>query len=471
MKISPITGGPSLLKAALYVGEIVILNVLFYFLFSDRLTASVQAFSQISSLYGWMAMSLTMAYCAGVWMCPMTFYYRGSRNGSIFRNVTSSLMVTLLLFLLFVIFVNRLSFFRTWYLPVYFILLHAAFVIWRVSCRSLIQYLRSMGRNVHKVVYVGSDAALYGLYEEMNNPLYGYQVEGYFADDADESAPEGLTWLGPVTQVTTWLKQHQVQQLYCCLPNEKSDVMIQVMDTCEKHCVHFFILPNIGAYLKRQMTLEMLGSYPVLSVREDPLMSLTNRFVKRVFDIVVSSLVMIPFWLLVYPVVALLTKILQPGPVFFRQKRSGLNGKDFMCYKFRSMRVNADADRLQATADDPRKTKFGDFLRRSSIDELPQFINVLRGDMSIVGPRPHMLSHTEAYSALIDKYMVRHWVRPGITGWAQVSGARGETRELWQMEKRVEYDIWYIEHWSLGLDIRIIFMTIWNAIVGDKQAY
>lgn len=151
--------------------------------------------------------------------------------------------------------------------------------------------------------------------------------------------------------------------------------------------------------------------------------------------------------------------------------RSGENGQTFRCIKFRSMRVNADADRVQATRDDPRKTRFGDFLRRSSIDELPQFINVLRGDMSIVGPRPHMLQHTEQYSKLINKYMVRHLIKPGITGWAQVTGYRGETHSLSQMEGRVRRDIWYLENWSLLLDIRIIFMTVWNALRQDENAY
>ena len=148
-----------------------------------------------------------------------------------------------------------------------------------------------------------------------------------------------------------------------------------------------------------------------------------------------------------------------------------MDGKDFYCLKFRSMHVNKDADRLQATKDDPRKYPFGNFMRKANIDELPQFWNVLRGDMSIVGPRPHMLAHTEQYSQLIDKYMVRHFVKPGVTGWAQVTGFRGETKELWQMEGRVKRDIWYMEHWSIWLDIRIIWLTIKTIFIHDKNAY
>ena len=162
-------------------------------------------------------------------------------------------------------------------------------------------------------------------------------------------------------------------------------------------------------------------------------------------------------------------KLTSRGPIFFKQKRSGEDGKEFWCYKFRSMRVNADADSRQATRNDPRKTYVGELMRRTNIDELPQLINVFLGDMSLVGPRPHMLVHTAQYSALIDKYMLRHQIKPGITGWAQVTGYRGETKELWQMEGRVQRDIWYMEHWTFWLDISIILRTIWKT--GEKAAY
>ena len=166
------------------------------------------------------------------------------------------------------------------------------------------------------------------------------------------------------------------------------------------------------------------------------------------------------FLALLWPVIAMIIKRQSPGPILFRQARTGLDGKTFILLKFRSMHVNAEADRLQATKDDPRKFPFGDWMRRTNVDELPQFWNVLKGEMSIVGPRPHMLAHTAFYSEQIDKYMVRHFVKPGLTGWAQVTGYRGETSELWQMEGRVKRDIWYMEHWSFWLDLRIIWKTI-----------
>jgi putative colanic acid biosynthesis UDP-glucose lipid carrier transferase len=195
-----------------------------------------------------------------------------------------------------------------------------------------------------------------------------------------------------------------------------------------------------------------------------------NKTLKRAFDIVLSLFFLI-FVALIFPIIWLIIKTQSPGPVFFKQLRTGLDGKEFLCYKFRSMHVNDDADKVQATKDDPRKYAFGNFMRKTNIDELPQMWNVLKGDMSFVGPRPHMLAHTEYYSQLIDKYMVRHFVRPGITGWAQVTGYRGETKELWQMEGRVRRDIWYMEHWSVWLDIRIIWLTLKLMIVRDKHAY
>ena len=215
---------------------------------------------------------------------------------------------------------------------------------------------------------------------------------------------------------------------------------------------------------------ENVGGMTVFTNCDDPLMVPANRFIKRSFDIAVSLAVLLclaPFM----PFIALCIKLQRPGPVFFRQARTGMNGKQFYCYKFRSMHVNKDADRIQCTEHDPRKFAFGNFMRKANIDELPQFFNVLRGDMSIVGPRPHMLYHTEVYRPLIDKYMVRHFVKPGITGWAQVTGFRGETRELWQMEGRVKRDIWYIENWSVWLDIRIILRTAIQVFVHDKNAY
>lgn len=277
--------------------------------------------------------------------------------------------------------------------------------------------------------------------------------------------------MGTVDSILPWLQEHPAEMVFCGLSSSYGQQILPVINYCENHFMHFYSVPSVRNYLKRRMYFELLGNVPVLAIRYEPLADPFNRFVKRCFDLLFSGLFLCTVFPFVYLIIGTAIKLSSPGPVFFRQKRTGLNGREFWCYKFRSMRVNADADRLQATLHDPRKTRIGEFIRKTSIDELPQFINVFRGDMSVVGPRPHMLKHTEQYSHIIEKYMVRHLVKPGITGWAQVNGFRGETSELWQMEGRVKLDIWYIEHWTPMLDLFIIYKTVKNAIHGEKEAY
>jgi len=198
---------------------------------------------------------------------------------------------------------------------------------------------------------------------------------------------------------------------------------------------------------------------------------MAGRIKKRLFDIVFSIMVSILLLSWLIPLMAILIKLDSRGPVFFVQLRSGINNRPFLCFKFRSLKLNNESDTKQVTQNDNRFTRLGKFLRKTNLDEMPQFLNVMMGDMSIVGPRPHMLKHTDEYSQLIGEYMVRQFLKPGITGWAQVNGYRGETKQVYLMHKRVEHDLWYMEHWSLWLDIRIIFMTIVNAIKGEKNAF
>lgn len=468
------------IRLFMYCSEIIIVNVMFYVFYKNIFAPYCRSIFDASALYGWMSMALTISYIVGVWIKPVAFYYRGSRAGTIFENVSVAVLIMAATYLIILSVFGRVSMLRDsnsfvlfslWRPTGMFIAIACFMILWRTICRTLLRYIRRAGQNIHRVVFVGGGDNIYELFEEMNNPIYGYSVEGYFNESQIDKAPKSLQYLGKVEEVYDYLKSHDVHQLYCSLPSSMSHKIVPLINYCEKNFIRFFSVPNVRNYLKRQMNMEILGSVPVLYMREEPLNSLGNRIIKRTFDIVVSGLFMIPFWIIIYPIVAIISKITQPGPVFFKQQRNGLNGAVFYCYKFRSMKENADADVVQATENDPRKTKFGELLRRTNIDELPQFINVLKGDMSIVGPRPHMLKHTADYSALIDKYMVRHWVKPGITGWAQVTGSRGETRELWQMEERIVKDIWYIEHWSPWLDIRIIFMTIVNSFGGDMQAY
>ena len=464
---------PGLLKLGAYMGEAMIVAFLFWVFYADRLSFDGQTDGVFSTLFGYMCMSLILAYSLGVLVRPISFFYRSDRRGSMLGNVTISVVIQATVFLLFMMVVGKSGYLGGWRIVNMFVAVHFCLYLWRFFCRSMVRWLRSIGRNSHHVVLVGANETLQELFEEMKKPFYGYHIAGYFNDTEAEELSAECPYLGRVDEVVAFLNESdKVRHLYCSLPATRADEIRDIIDTCEQKCVHFFSVPQVRNYLKRQMRLVIIGSVPVLGMREDPLLMLRNRIAKRVFDIVFSFICLIPFWLIVFPLVAIGTMIFQPGPIFFRQKRNGINGEVFDMIKFRSMKVNSESDSRQATKNDERVTRFGRFLRKSSIDELPQLINVLKGDMSIVGPRPHMEAHTEEYSQLISKYMVRHWVRPGITGWAQVNNARGETRELWQMEDRIKKDIWYIENWTMQLDYKIILMTIWQVLPGrDKQAY
>lgn len=346
-----------------------------------------------------------------------------------------------------------------------------AVCVYRLTFHSILKGMRRRSSNKCKVIFVGNSNNLYELYEDMQqDPSTGYSVLGYFADE--ENADFKIPYLGTSTDVTDYIAKNNIQRLYCALPSAFKDTILSIITECESNMVRFYSVPNLRNYLQRRVTLEMFSNIPTLSIRPEPLSKLDNRIIKRIFDLCVSSI----FLVTVFPIVLLLfgtlIKISSKGPVFFKQERNGLDGKKFYCYKFRSMRVNVNSDKLQATKDDPRKTKIGDFMRKTSVDELPQFVNVFKGDMSIVGPRPHMVKHTEEYSKLIKTYMVRHLVKPGITGMAQVTGFRGETKELSEMEGRVKADIWYMEHWTFMLDLYIMYKTVANVVTNnDKNAF
>ena len=237
---------------------------------------------------------------------------------------------------------------------------------------------------------------------------------------------------------------------------------------CNKTGVRLRFVPENQQWFKNRINMESVGQLVLINPQEIPLDVFESQFFKRLFDIVFSLFVMVFILSWLVPILAILIKLNSKGPVFFVQKRTGINNKAFKCLKFRSMRVNKDSDVKQAVEGDKRITALGNFLRKSSMDELPQFFNVFLGQMSVVGPRPHMLKHTEQYSQLIERYLVRHYIKPGITGWAQVSGYRGETDELWKMKKRVQYDMNYLENWNFWWDIKIIFMTFIGAETRTK---
>ena len=351
---------------------------------------------------------------------------------------------------------------------VFFILLTCE----RIVLHYLLRQHFFSGQGQRNVIFVGHPTSLEDIYETLKDKSLGYKIKGIFTR---KPIPESMQIdnLGHRTKVVNYLKDHpEITDLYLVPDSDYIAETREIYRYCENHLIRFYALPVFMEFLEKNMTLSKIGNTTLLSARKEPLQDPFNRLLKRSFDILISGLFLLTIFPWIYIVVALIIKHQSPGPVFFKQKRNGLDGKEFFCLKFRSMHVNKDADRVQATEHDPRKFKFGDIMRRTNIDELPQFINVFCGSMSMVGPRPHMLLHTQEYSQLINRYMVRHWVKPGITGWAQVQGFRGETKTLVQMENRVKADIWYVENWTFFLDLKIMWKTFYNMIKhNEKNAY
>ncbi|MBR2101226.1 MAG: undecaprenyl-phosphate glucose phosphotransferase [Prevotella sp.] len=411
-----------------------------------------------------------ICYCVALYMVRISFHRRMSTPARIIRNVASTTIF-------FVIFYDAVLGMAHMVVPGYWRSLSMLAVIFvvicieRLSVRKLLYAYRSHGGNVSYVMIVGWGYATKRVIEYMKQPLNGYWVRGLFYDKEVTKEESGVNYLGKVDEAFDYLKENDINEVYIGLANDDDERMRPLVEYCQLNMIKVYYIPQTHSTKEHHTVPIEFGQTFVMALYNEPLMSYKNRFIKRAFDIVFSTLFLCTLFPIIYIVVAIITKIKMPGPVFFKQARTGFDGKDFICYKFRSMKMNSDADKKQATKDDPRITKWGAFLRHSSIDELPQFINVFKGDMSVVGPRPHMLAHTEYYSKRISDYMVRHYVKPGVTGWAQTHGSRGETKELSDMVDRVEKDIWYMEHWSFWLDIQIIIKTVKNAIQGDEQAF
>jgi len=345
----------------------------------------------------------------------------------------------------------------------------------RLLFRQLLEYLRRKGRNLRNLLVVGAGKVGRRFHQlVIDNPQFGYNPVG-FIDDIHKPDLNGQ-YLGDISRLSAIIEKHQVRDVIVALPNAAAKRVQEVIDICEKHTTRVRIIPD---YLKQgtcRYAVSMFGGFPIISVRENRVDESYWRVAKRAFDIGFSLLLFVTIFWWLWPMIALAIKLTSPGKVFFVQERWGRDNKRFRTYKFRSMicdsnDIDKDGKYQQAKKDDPRVTKVGKILRATNLDELPQFWNVLKGDMSIVGPRPHPTLLNNEAKVFIPFYLQRHLVKPGITGWAQINGHRGETLTSSQMQKRVEHDVWYIENWSFGLDFRIIGLTIVQMFRGDPNAY
>lgn len=296
----------------------------------------------------------------------------------------------------------------------------------------------------------------------LENKAYGYMVKSTF----DINKPKVS-----LDSIFRYVLENNIDEVYCSVEQFSNEQLREISEFTDNNLKILKFIPDSREIFTKKLEYQYLGITPILSLRTIPIDTPLNQFIKRAFDIVLSVIVLVGVLSWLTPILAILIKLDSKGTVFFKQKRNGLDYHEFYCYKFRSMRPNEKADLEQVSKNDERITRVGQFLRKTSMDELPQFINVLKGDMSVVGPRPHMVSHTHMYAERIDKFMVRHFIKPGITGLAQVSGYRGEVETDEDIVNRVKFDIFYVENWSLFLDIKIVFTTIYKAIVGDEKAY
>lgn len=332
------------------------------------------------------------------------------------------------------------------------------------------KWYRREGGNSLKVVVLGKDKNLPFIEEYFNIPDYGYRYMGYFHGKKKNSVPDNK-YLGSFNDSFNYILENKVDEIYCAVSQFSISELKELRNFADNNLKKLKLIPDNKGFYFDSMEFELFDKVPVLNLRKSPLEKNYAKYSKRIFDILGSSFVIIFILSWLVPILYFLNRLESKGPVIFKQQRHGYIKKSFWCYKFRSMAVNKEANMQMCTRNDMRITKVGRFIRKTSIDELPQFINVLLGDMSIIGPRPHMEFHTTQYEKDVDKYLVRHFAKPGITGLAQVRGYRGEITRKSDIVNRIRMDIFYLERWSFLLDLKIIFLTINNCFHGEEKAY
>ncbi|EGR3403377.1 undecaprenyl-phosphate glucose phosphotransferase [Vibrio parahaemolyticus] len=345
----------------------------------------------------------------------------------------------------------------------------ALLLAWRVTFRTVLAYLRKMGFNTRTAIIIGQTPHGITLANEIQNHTeHGVLFDGFYDERSSDRLPSSEYPIkGAVNQALERAKRGEVDYVYIAMPMHAKERIASILNQFSDTTANTYLIPDFFTYNLLHSRWDQIGQVQTLSVFDTPFAGVSS-WIKRFEDILFSSIILV----LISPIllaIAIGIKLTSKGPVIFKQHRYGLDGRKIEVWKFRSMTTMDQGPNIkQATKNDPRITPFGGFLRRTSLDELPQFINVLQGTMSIVGPRPHAVSHNEEYRQIVARYMLRHKVKPGITGWAQINGYRGETDTLDKMEKRVEFDLDYIHHWSVWMDIKIIFLTVFKGFTGSN---
>lgn len=462
-------GYPKLTKFILTIGDLLILNITSFIIYGSIYKIDASLFSTYN-FYVTLFYISNLAWLVNVYLLNIYSVSRISKWESIIWNITKAVGFHFFLIAFYISSLKKFSFSIHFYVEIY-VVFFIMLIIWRILFILITNKIRSNERYKKKVIIVGGNKASQKIYNYfLMDKTEKFKLEAVFGDTIDKPK-NGEIKFQPENLLFDFLNKEKIDELYCSWPLNEFKKIRELMSYAENHLIRFKYVPDFRALLYKKVDIDFYGQVPVLSVRKEPLENITNTIAKRAFDIVFSMCILLFIFPFLFPIIAILIKKQSRGPVFFKQLRSGKDNKEFYCYKFRTMVLNEGSDKIQATKSDERITSIGKILRKTNLDELPQFFNVLKGEMSVIGPRPHMIKHTEEYQKRVDKFMIRHFVKPGITGWAQVNGFRGITETPKKMIKRVRYDVWYIENWSMVLDFKIVIMTILNMFKGEKNAF
>lgn len=455
------------LQITLILLDLLVLNSIFFVcqvIFQTHLLTNIANayfnFWVVSNIF-WIIPSFILRTYAG--KIIITFEYFTRRTIQVY-----SFWILLLLFYLFFSFevnISRLFIFTI------IISFGVGLLINRFLYLGIRNYYKKSDHIFKKVLILGYNDTAKKLTRYFEEDGINTQIIGFVEDEGNVHELTHYPVLSGIGNTLQIAKDNDINEIFSTITPEQNKSIYDLMFQSEKECIRFKIVPNLSVFITRDVHIEYFGDLPILSLRSEPLDDVGNRIKKRALDLVVSSLVIILILSWMIPILGLLILLESRGPIFFGQLRTGKDKKTFRCLKFRSMRANKDADLKQATRNDSRVTRIGKFIRKTSLDEFPQFLNVFKGEMSLVGPRPHMLKHTDDYSQVVDDYMVRQFLKPGITGWAQINGYRGEITNPEQIRMRVNKDLWYLENWSLWLDIKIMFLTVYHVLRGNQNAF
>lgn len=455
------------LQITLVLLDLVALNLLYLFcqiIFNEKM-----GFRLINAYVLYWAISIVS------WLL-LSFFFRTYAEKRImsfeaFTKRTAQVYLLWIIFIMFYLFFSRELSISRLFIVSTIISFGFGLLISRFIYLGIYKYFRNSDLIVKRVIILGYNDTSKKLAKYFEEDGINTQLMGYIEDEKNINELSHYPVLSDISDTLKVAKELNIQEIFSTISPEQNNDIYSLMHQSEKECIRFKIVPNFSLFITREVHIEYFGDIPILSLRSEPLDDVSNRIKKRGLDVMVSSLAIIFILSWMVPIVGFLVFLESGWPIFFKQLRTGKNKKNFYCWKFRSMKTNADANLKQATQDDARITRIGKFIRKTSLDEFPQFFNVLRGEMSLVGPRPHMVKHTSDYSKVVDEYMIRQFIKPGITGWAQINGFRGEITNPDQIKMRVNKDLWYLENWTLWLDIQILFLTVYHVFRGDKNAY